>query len=76
MIWEEQTNRDCNVHTICMNKMNGYSIQNEVQGVGQLGRCIKSIVNFNVASYCHLRLKKQNNTMVDVYIYMIPTWVF
>ena len=26
MIWEEQTNRDCNVHTICMNKMNGYSI--------------------------------------------------
>ena len=23
MIWEEQTNRDCNVHTICMNAMNG-----------------------------------------------------
>ena len=27
MIWEEQTNRDCNVHTkICMNAMNGGSI--------------------------------------------------
>ena len=30
MIWEEQTNRDCNVHTkICMNAMNGGLIWNK-----------------------------------------------
>ena len=27
MIWEEQNNRDCNVHTICMSPMNGASIK-------------------------------------------------
>ena len=36
----------------------------------------KVLLICNVACFCHLRLKKQNNTMVDIYIKIIHTWVF
>ena len=47
MIWEEQTNRDCNVHTkICMNAMNGGSIWNKKEVLGVLGVIVSNFKKF------------------------------